>query len=332
MQAAQKNIRIQLWVAILAVVLLAIKVVAYYITNSVAVLTDAMEGIVNIVAGFIGLYSLTVSAKPRDEDHPYGHGKVEFVSAGLEGTMILIAGGVILFQAVHNLIFPEPIKELDKGVILICATAVANYVMGLICLRAGRRNNSIALQSSGKHLHSDTYSTIGLSLGLLVVYYTRLQWLDSAIAIVFAGIILLTGYRIMRRSLAGIMDETDRSLLEEMVETLNKHRQVNWIDLHNLRIIKYGHILHLDCHLTVPWYLNIHEAHLEIDELTALVRDRFGVSVEFFVHTDGCLEFQCRICNKFECPVRQHPFEKKLAWTVKNISSDKKHRLEKDDG
>jgi divalent metal cation (Fe/Co/Zn/Cd) transporter len=145
---------------------------------------------------------------------------------------------------------------------------------------------------------------------------------------VFAGIILLTGYRIMRRSLAGIMDETDQSLLKEMVETLNQHRRVNWIDLHNLRIIKYGNVLHLDCHLTVPWYLNIHQAHLEIDELTALVRDRFGATVEFFVHTDGCLEFQCRICDKFECQVRQHPFEKKVNWTVENISSDKKHGLE----
>jgi cation diffusion facilitator family transporter len=327
MNAAQKNIRVQQWVAFVSVGLLVVKIAAYLLTNSVAVLTDAMEGIVNIVAGFVGLYSLYISAKPRDEDHPYGHGKVEFVSAALEGTMIFVAGFVILFEAVKNLIYPEPIKQLDLGMVLIGATAIVNYSLGLVCLRIGRKNNSIALQASGQHLHSDTYSTIGLVVGLIIVYFTKIQWLDSVIAILFAGIIVRTGYTILRSSLAGIMDESDRELLIKMVGILNHNRRVNWIDLHNLRIIKYGHVLHLDCHLTVPWYLNVHEAHSEVEELTKLVRERFGPAVEFFVHTDGCLEFSCRICNKFECPVRQHSFERKLGWTVENISSDKKHHL-----
>jgi cation diffusion facilitator family transporter len=327
MNAAQKNIRVQQWVAFVSIGLLIVKIAAYLLTNSVAVLTDAMEGIVNIVAGFVGLYSLYISAKPRDEDHPYGHGKVEFVSAALEGTMIFVAGFVILFEAFKNLIYPEPIKQLDLGMVLIGATAIVNYSLGVICLRIGRKNNSIALQASGQHLHSDTYSTIGLVVGLIIVYYTKIQWLDSVIAILFAGIIVRTGYAILRSSLAGIMDESDRELLIKMVGILNQNRRVNWIDLHNLRIIKYGHVLHLDCHLTVPWYLNVHEAHHEVEELTKLVRERFGPAVEFFVHTDGCLEFSCRICNKFECPVRQHSFERKLAWTVENISSDKKHHL-----
>jgi cation diffusion facilitator family transporter len=327
MNAAQKNIRVQQWVAFVSVGLLVVKIAAYLLTNSVAILTDAMEGIVNIVAGFVGLYSLYISAKPRDEDHPYGHGKVEFVSAALEGTMIFVAGFVILFQAVKNLIYPEPIKQLDLGMVLIGATAIVNYSLGLVCLRIGRKNNSIALQASGQHLHSDTYSTVGLVFGLIIVYFTKILWLDSVIAVLFAGIIVRTGYTILRTSLAGIMDESDRELLIKMVGILNHNRRVNWIDLHNLRIIKYGHVLHLDCHLTVPWYLNVHEAHYEVEELTKLVRERFGPAVEFFVHTDGCLEFSCRICNKFECPVRQHSFERKLEWTVGNISIDKKHHL-----
>lgn len=327
MEAARKNIRVQLWVAIVSVALLAVKIVAYLVTNSVAVLTDAMEGIVNIVAGFVGLYSLYISSKPRDEDHPYGHGKVEFVSAALEGTMIFIAGFVIFFQAIKNLIYPEPILQLDLGMLLIGITAVVNYILGAICLNVGRKNNSVALQASGQHLHSDTYSTIGLVAGLVVVYFTKILWLDSVIAIIFAGIIVRTGYTILRSSLAGIMDETDRELLVKMVSVLNHNRRVDWIDLHNLRIIKYGNVLHLDCHLTVPWYLNVNEAHNEVEELTKLVQNRFGRAMEFFVHTDGCLEFQCRLCNKSECPVRQHPFERKVEWTVENISRDKKHHL-----
>jgi len=199
--------------------------------------------------------------------------------------------------------------------------------MGAICLRIGTRNESIVLQASGKHLQSDTYSTIGIVVGLVIVYITNIRWLDSAIAILFAGIIIRTGVTIIRTSMAGIMDEYDRDLLAKMVQTLNSNRRINWIDLHNVRIIKYGNVLHIDCHLTVPWYLNVHEAHAEIDELTALVRREFGKSMEFFIHTDGCLEFSCRLCNKSECPVRQHPFERRIDWTVENISSDKKHHL-----
>jgi cation diffusion facilitator family transporter len=327
METALRNIKIQQWVAFLSVVLLFVKIGAYYITNSVAILTDALESIVNVIAGFVGLFSLYISAKPHDDDHPYGHGKIEFVSAAIEGSMIFVAGFLILFNAVKNIIYPEPLHQLDVGMILICATAVVNYAMGIVCIRIGKKNDSMALQASGKHLLSDTYTTLGIVVGLILIYFTKILWLDSAVAIVFAFIIIYTGYKILRTSLAGIMDETDTALLQQIVETLNKHRTENWIDFHNLRIIKYGNRLHIDCHLTVPWYLNMHEAHHEIDEITKLTRDRFGRSIEFFIHTDGCLEFQCRICDKFNCPVRQHDLERKVLWTVENISRDKKHEV-----
>lgn len=328
MDAAQKNIQVQKWVAALSVILLVAKVAAYYITNSVAILTDALEGIVNIIAGLVGLYSLYLSAKPRDEDHPYGHGKAEFVSAALEGAMILVAGFVISYQAIQNLIWPEPLHQLDVGMIIICAAAIINFIMGAVCIRIGKQNNSMALLSSGRHLQTDTYTTIGIVVGLAVVYFTKITWLDSVVAIIFAIVIVRTGYKILRSSLAGIMDESDRDLLKKMVSVLNHHRRENWVDLHNVRIIKYGNVLHLDGHLTVPWYLNVEEAHLEIDEFISLLRDQFGATTEFFIHTDGCREFQCRLCDKTNCHVRQHSFEKKLEWTVENISRNKKHHLE----
>jgi len=327
METAQKNIKVQQWVALLSVVLLLVKIGAYYLTNSVAILTDALESIVNVIAGFVGLFSLYISAKPHDEDHPYGHGKIEFVSAAMEGSMIFVAGFLIIYNAVKNIIYPESLHQLDLGMALICGTAVVNYGMGIICIRIGKKNDSMALQASGKHLLSDTYTTLGIVVGLILIYFTNILWLDSAIAILFAFIIIYTGYKILRSSLAGIMDETDTTLLKQIVDTLNKHRTENWIDFHNLRIIKYGNRLHIDCHLTVPWYLNMHEAHHEIDEITKLTRTKFGESIEFFIHTDGCLEFQCRICDKFSCPVRQHNFEKKVRWTVENISRDKKHEV-----
>lgn len=312
MEPAKQNIRIQTWVAALSVVLLITKLVAYFLTGSVAILTDALEGIVNVVAGFFGLYSLYLSAKPRDEDHPYGHGKIEFVSAAVEGTMIVIAGIVIFYTAFTHLFDPKPLQELDFGILLIGTTAILNFVAGRICIRMGTKNNSLALVASGKHLTSDTYSTIGVLIGLAIIYFTNILWLDSAVAILFSFVILYTGYKIVRTSVAGIMDESDRALLKKMVKVLNENRRENWMDLHNVRIIKYGSTLHLDAHLTVPWYFNVHEAHNEIDELALLVRKDFGESLELFVHSDGCLEFQCRICSKHDCPVRQHPLEKKI--------------------
>ena len=327
MQTALYNLKIQKRIAAVSVLLLLVKTFAWYITGSVAILTDAFESIVNVVAGLIGVYSLYISAKPRDMDHPYGHGKAEFISAAIEGSMIFIAGVLIIYQAINNLINPHDINKLDYGIILVAVTGLINYLAGAVCIKTGKKNNSLALISSGKHLQTDTWSTIGIVVGLILILITKLVWLDSAVAILFALFILYTGYKILRSSVAGIMDEADTQLLKKMVEMLNASRRENWIDLHNLRIIKYGSRIHLDCHLTVPWYLNVHEAHKEIDALSNLVKDEYGESVELFVHSDGCLDFSCRICSKTNCDVRKHPFEKKVEWTMENISSDRKHHL-----
>ncbi|HEU5292819.1 MAG TPA: cation diffusion facilitator family transporter [Cyclobacteriaceae bacterium] len=327
MEASKQNIRLQMGVAALSISLFIIKLVAFTLTGSVAILTDALESIVNVIAGLFGLFSLYLAAKPRDTDHPYGHGKIEFVSSAVEGSMIFLAGTFIIYEAIINLIHPSPLKQLDLGMLLIGGTAVLNFIAGSICVRVATKNNSQALLSSGKHLISDTYSTAGILLGLVLIHLTNITWLDSVVAILFSFIILYTGYKIIRTSLAGIMDETDRTLLKKMVKLLNEHRRENWVDLHNLRIIKYGSTLHLDCHLTVPWYLNVNEAHLEIDALAELVRKNFGESLELFVHSDGCLDFSCKICDKKVCPVRKHAFEKQIEWTVENISANVKHSI-----
>ena len=305
-----------------------IKLLAWYLTDSVAILTDALESTVNVIAGLIGVYSLYVSAKPKDMDHPYGHGKAEFISAAVEGTLISVAGIIIIYEAIGNLIKPQPVHELDYGILLIAATAVINFIAGIICTKRGKQNQSLVLISSGKHLQTDTYSTVGIIIGLILLRVLKFWWIDSAVAILFACIIMVTGYKIVRSSIAGIMDEADDELMNKMVTMLNINRRPNWIDLHNMRIIKYGSILHLDCHLTVPWYLNVNEAHDEIDVLSRLVKNEFGETMELFVHSDGCLEFSCRICTKTDCLVRQHSFEKKVEWTMQNIVSNKKHSVE----
>ena len=330
MKKELQNLHVQKWVAAVSVLLLAVKVVAYYSTHSVAILTDALESIVNVAAGFIGLYSLFIAAKPRDMDHPYGHGKAEFISAAIEGTMIGSAGAIILYKAIQNLIHPVELQKIDFGILLVAITAIVNFAVGYFCLRTGKKNNSAALIASGKHLQTDTWSTAGIIAGLALLYFTGFNWIDSAVACLFGCFIVFTGYRIVRSSLAGIMDEADEKLLGRMVEVLNADRRENWVDLHNLRVIKYGSVLHLDCHLTVPWYFNVHEAHNEIEALAALIKKEFGESLELFVHSDGCLPFSCRICNKANCTERKNNFEQKIIWTLENISRNKKHELVSD--
>jgi cation diffusion facilitator family transporter len=330
LQQAKQNFRVQLIITILSVVLFGAKMVAYYFTHSLTILSDALESIVNVLAGFIGLYSLYVAAKPRDIEHPYGHGKAEFVSAAVEGTLIVAAGIMIIYQTVETFFDPQAdIEKLDMGIWLVGATAIINYIAGYVCITVGNKNNSLALKASGKHLQVDTYSTLAIIAGLLLMFFTHLYWLDKAIALLVSIIILYNGYKIIRASLAGIMDEADMDLLKKLIALLNKNRRENWIDLHNLRVIKYGSLLHVDCHLTVPWYLNIHEAHLEIDALSALIRKEFADSIELFVHTDGCLDFSCAICTKQNCAVRKSPLQKKLEWTLENVISNKKHQANK---
>ena len=303
------------------------KIIAYQFTHSLAILSDALESIVNVIAGFIGLYSLYIAAKPRDLEHPYGHGKAEFVSAAIEGGLIVAAGLMIMYETVMNLVEESPLQKLDTGLILIGITAIINFAAGLICIRIGKKNSSAALQASGKHLQIDTYSTLGIIAGLIVILLTHLVWLDKLIALGMSVLIIFNGYKIIRSSLAGIMDEADMKLLNHFIKVLNGNRRANWIDLHNLRVIKYGALLHVDCHLTVPWYLNVHEAHLEIDALAALIKNEFGDAIELFVHTDGCLPFSCTVCTKTDCTVRQQPMKGRLDWTMQNIISNKKHQL-----
>lgn len=327
--AALLNIRTQRMVVILSVALFVVKLLAYFLTNSVAILTDALESTVNVVTGFTGLYSLKIAARPRDENHPYGHGKAELISASFEGMLILVAGMVIIYESIINLIHTHTIKQLDYGILLIAATAVVNYFTGAYCIRAGRKNHSIALSASGKHLQSDTWTTLGIVVGLILIRVTGIKWIDSAVAIVFGTFIMIEAYKIIRQTVAGIMDEADTELLQQLIRVLNDNKRDNWIDLHNLRIIKYGAILHLDCHLTVPWYFNVNDAHQEVDALDALIRDNFPQSLEMFVHLDGCVPpDSCRVCPLAQCPKREQAFGGRLSWTLANITSNQKHGLE----
>ncbi len=325
MDSYQPAIKVQRYITVISIVLLIVKFWAYWLTHSISILTDALESIVNVTAGIITLLSLIVAAKPRDTSHPYGHGKAEFISAGIEGTLIVLAGFFVFYQAIQKFLEPKPVQQIEAGLWLLAFSGLINLGAGWWGVKTGKQSNSAGITASGRHLMSDALSTAGLILGLWVLKLTGWQWLDSAMAILFGCILVITGYKIVRSSLAGIMDEADDKLLERLVSLLKTNRKTDWIDLHNLRLIKYGNRLHIDCHLTLPWYYDLHEAHDRVDELTGLVRSEFGDAVEFFIHTDGCLPFCCKICRKEDCKVRQEAFYETIEWTTENLFQNKKH-------
>lgn len=327
MEIQQSNYRFQKLVAVTGVVLFSIKLIAWYLTNSVAILTDALEGIVNVISAFIGLYSLYLSAQPEDKNHPFGHGKVEFISAALEGVMISFAGIWIIFEAINHIINPQQIKQLDYGLILISFAAIVNFLIGFLAVKKGKKNNSIALIASGKHLISDTLTTVGVIIGIGIIMFTQLLWLDSVVALVFGVIIIFTGYNIIRKSISGIMDEADEKLLAEVIELLDKHRSENWVDLHKLRILKYGSKLQINCHLTVPWYFTIKEAHIEVKKLETILLTNYNQQIEFQIHNDYCESFSCELCIKKDCAKRDTAFKQLKKWNISSVAQDQKHYL-----
>jgi cation diffusion facilitator family transporter len=324
---SKQNLKIQFFVTTLSIVLFLLKFVAYYLTHSLSVLSDALESIVNVLAGCIGLYSLYVASKPKDKDHPYGHGKAEFISAAFEGSLIITAGLIILIETISSYFSPHELHGLDNGVWILLSTAMLNLLAGVIAKKLGRKNNSLALISSGQHLIIDSFTTFGVIIGISIVLVTNYNGIDSFIALLMGLWIIYNGYKIIRESLAGIMDEADMELLSEVVKEINANRDDRWIDLHNLRVIKYGPLMHIDCHLTMPWYLNVKEAHLNMDQFTNLVKSKFGDSVEFFIHIDGCMPFSCALCSINNCEKREHAFQEKLDWTMENVLANHKHQL-----
>jgi cation diffusion facilitator family transporter len=327
LQAAKQTLKIQFYVTSLSVILFVLKFVAYFMTHSLSVLSDALESIVNVLAGGIGLYSLYVASKPKDKEHPYGHGKAEFISAAFEGSLIIAAGLIIFYESINAIFKPSELHSLDNGLWVLLVTAFLNLFAGLIAKKMGTKNKSLALVSSGQHLILDSFTTFAVSIGIGIVLLTNITGIDAVLAILMSFWIIYNGYKIIRASLAGIMDEADLALLEEVVGELNKNRNVQWVDLHNLRVIKYGSLMHIDCHLTVPWFLNVTEAHQVVEEFTSLIKNKFGASIEFFVHTDGCMSYSCPICLAENCAQRKAPFEQKLDWTIENVLSDLKHQL-----
>jgi cation diffusion facilitator family transporter len=311
--------KVQRIIALFSILIFGGKLTAYFLTNSVGILTDALESTVNVVTGIISLWAIYISLKPRDKNHPFGHGKIEFLSASLEGFLIILAGLIIIFEAVKRLFSPAEVDQLDTGIFIVAGAGLLNYLVGWYSIRVGKKNQSIALISGGKHLQSDTYSSIGLVIGLILLYFTKLAWLDSAIALIFGTIIIITGYKILKETTANLMDEADFELIEKICVILEQNKTENRIDVHNLKLTKYGSSYHINCDMVLPWYMNLSQSHDEGNSIKQLLETNFSDDIVFHVHTDDCRKSYCKHCKITDCSSRRDVFQSEIPLKTDNI-------------
>jgi cation diffusion facilitator family transporter len=295
-------------VTTLGAVLLAVKLMAYSYTHSTAVLSDAMEGIVNIVTGITSIFVMTIALRPADEDHPYGHGKIEYFSAAFEGGLIAFAALVILGSVVRSIIFGVEVQQLDLGLGLSFAAGLANGLMGRYLVSKGTNANSVALVASGKHLLSDFWTSMGVVAGLGLVRLTGWSWFDPITAMIVGAHLLYVGVQLVRSSVGDLMDAEDRKWLVQLQEIFERVRRPGVIRIHGTRTVRSGSYHHIDLHVVMPEFWSVEKAHDEIGGFERLVVEAYGIPAELQAHVDPCRKRYCAGCDLEPCPIRASSF------------------------
>ncbi len=320
LESEQRQKHYALKVVLIAGIAIAIlKLAAFFITKSNAILSDSLESLINLAAGGFALFSVYYAGKPRDAKHPYGHGKIEFLATMVEGSLIFGAGSIIIIKAVYNIFYPNPVQNIDFGIAAIAITAIANITLGLYLKKKAFRLDSMVLRADSKRLSMDAYSSIALVLGLGIIYFTELYFIDSALAIVSGALIIRAGYFLIKQSVKGLLDAADTDVLSEVVELLQLHSRAEWIDVQNMRTSHHGMYLYIDCHLTLPWYWNLNKVSEQVRDAELLINKHFKERVELFVQAEPCKPKNCSECRITDCPVRQQPYRKKSPLKLENV-------------
>ena len=314
---------------VVGALLMAVKFLAYFVTGSAAILSDALESIINVVASGFVLYSIYLSHQPPDKSHPYGHGKIDYFAVGFEGALIILAAGAILYKAIPAFFQVRVITQLDFGIVLVVGTSAVNLLLGLFLIRTGRKTRSAPVEADGKHLITDVYTSVGVVIGLVLVRLTGWSLWDPITACAVAVNIVVTGWHLVKQSFGRLMDEADPELLGKIVGILNEHRRPDWIDIHQLRTRHYGNKVHVDFHLVVPRSLGLLEAHLEAKEIEEKILGSLAEVAEVIVHVDPCEDPLCPWCLQDSCDDRSKDFigEDKL-WQVEDVVIKRQHQGE----
>lgn len=294
------------------------KIGAYLLTGSAAIFSDAAESVVHILATGMALFSIILSNKPPDESHPYGHNKVEYFSAGVEGFLIFTAAVVIIYSAVSDIIKGPELEKLDTGAIIIFLAALINMFLGFYLVRIGKKTNSITLIADGKHVLTDSYTSAGVIVGVLLVIFTGYKLFDPIFAIAVGLNIIYTGYKLIRESVGGLMNEANQDVLNKIAIVLRKNKKDYWIDIHELRYWQSGDRIFLDFHLLLPYYFNIQQTHKEENEIEEIIQNEFEGS-QLKIHFDFCVRELCKYCDYAECTVRSFQKDTNFEWNVKKM-------------
>ena len=267
-----KPILVSLLVSIL---MLAGKVSAFVLTGSAAIFSDAAESIVHILATVVVAISVWYSLKPADADHPYGHGKASYFSAGFEGGLIMLAGGVIIYSAIDDLIHGPELQQLGLGLGVLVTLTLVNLALGLYLIRSGKRYNNLALVANGRHVLTDMWTSIGVMVGVGLVIITDIVWLDPLVAIAVALNILLTAYQLIRQSFEGLMEKSDdgdtRAILSVLDAAVDRgavagYHQVRHRETGSQRWIEYHLLFEGDVKLATA-HAASHDVEEELDRV-----------------------------------------------------------------
>ena len=310
---------------LVSLAIMGAKFYAYYASGSTTLLTDALESIVNVVAAAFAYYSIYLASQPRDLNHPYGHGKIEFFASGLEGVLILLAAMYIFLHAWQHLYSRLELTRLDLGIIISLSSAAVNGILGYYLVSQGKSSHSPAILADGKHLKLDALNGVFVVVALVITYVTNLFWIDSIASLIFASVMCWQGLNLIREAIAALMDETNPEVFQKVIQWIVSNKKQEWIDLHNLRVQQYGGDLHIDCHLTLPRYWDLNRVHDEIHEFEVTIGKVMPTDIEIFVHVDPCLDECCQHCPMANCQIRQHEFIKEIEWNKVNLALNQKH-------
>jgi cation diffusion facilitator family transporter len=271
-----------LWLSIAAAVAtISLKTVAWLLTGSVGLLSDAAESVVNLVAAGVALAALHWASKPADSDHAYGHAKVEYFSAGIEGALILIAAVTIIFTATDRLLHPQPLSAVGVGLAVSVAASLINLGVGLRLIRAGRQARSIILEADGKHLLTDVWTSVGVVAGVAAVAITGWERLDGIVALAVAANIIVAATGLLRRSGGGLMDRALDDAVQSQIEQVLTPFASRGVQFHALRTRQAGHRAFVSTHVLVPGDWTVQHGHDIAEEVEAALRAELPYATVF---------------------------------------------------
>ena len=282
---SQQRFAIRLSLAV-GFLMLAGKTFAYTITGSVAILSDAAESVVHVIAVGFAAFSLWLSLKPADHSHLYGHEKIGFFSAGMEGMMIVIAAFYIIYTSIAKWMTGLQLQNLETGALVTAAAAVVNAFLGWYLVRQGRRSRSLVLVANGKHVLTDSWTSFAVIVGLLMVMWTGWLPFDPIIAIAAAINILWSGGRLIRQSVGGLMDEADPVFERQLRQALDLETQKRGLWYHEVRYRHSGTSMWVEFHLLFPRGSFIEEAHWKATEIEAALKEALPVSLNIITHLE----------------------------------------------